>query len=72
MSVELGKVIEDTPCPGCGEFGLFIELRDRFFARPLGSFSLAGMQVKASAVKTQWPYLVCGECGISAPAKSSE
>ncbi len=52
-------------CPECGAEKLRIEMRLR--AAPVGGFSLAGTQVKFSAVG--WPHLVCGGCGISAPAK---
>jgi len=57
--------VEETPCPGCGALALRIE--ERLEAKPLGTFSLAGQQLKASA--WLWPWLVCGACGIQARAK---
>jgi hypothetical protein len=36
-------------CPGCGTIGS-LELKSRLHARPIGSFSLAGQQMKVSAV----------------------
>lgn len=51
-------------CPLCGEFTLQLVEREGLLAKPLGSFSLAGMQPKISAHKVMWPWLVCSrpEC----------
>ena len=57
--------IDDTPCPSCGVKGLRIEYR--LTAKPLGSFSLAGAQMKVSAVRVPW--LICGTCGVEAEGK---
>lgn len=69
MTIELDHVEDDQPvsgsCPECGAEKLRIKMRLR--AAPVGSFSLAGAQVKFSA--SGWPYLVCGGCGIFTPAK---
>lgn len=60
--------VEDAKCPVCGKKMLRIEMRLR--ARPIGSYSLSGRQMKASAV--EWPYLVCDGCGIDTPAKDED
>lgn len=53
---------EQQTCPACGHEGMRIEWRLK--ARPLGSFSLAGSQMKVSATET--PYLICDGCDIEA------
>lgn len=57
--------IDETPCPACGSKSLRIE--ERLTTKPIGSFSLAGVQMKVSAVSKPW--LVCGTCGIEAEGK---
>jgi len=53
-------------CKYCGpEFPLRIERR--LEARPIGSFSLAGAQMKLSA--REWPYAVCDGCGRESRGK---
>lgn len=50
-------------CKHCGpEHPLRIEWREEMESRPLGSFSLAGGQMKFSVVKREWPYAVCDNC----------
>jgi hypothetical protein len=39
--------LREIPCPNCGECNLFLGSGLR--ARPIGSFSLAGAQMKVSA-----------------------
>ncbi|HEX5522788.1 MAG TPA: hypothetical protein VFX53_05040 [Pedococcus sp.] len=51
--------VPDVPCPSCDQSTLDVEWR--LVAKPLGSFSLAGQQMKVSAVET--PFLVC-PCGL--------
>jgi len=46
-------------CRHCGHVGVRIEWR--LEAKPLGTFSLAGVQTKVSA--TEHPYAVCEGCG---------
>jgi uncharacterized Zn finger protein len=55
----------DTPCPGCGALALVIE--EKFEAKPLGTYSIAGVQDKA--VGTMWPWIRCTNCGITARGK---
>lgn len=50
-------------CRFCGpEHPLRIEWREQIELKPLGSFSLAGNQMKASALKRDWPWAVCDNC----------
>lgn len=54
--------LANTPCPVCGKKTLELEMR--LEAAELGTFSLAGHQMKFSA--REWPYLVCRNCGVDA------
>lgn len=58
-----GYVDEKIPlgaeCLYCGSADTWVEWR--LLARPLGSYSLSGNQMKFSAAA--WPYAVCGGCG---------
>jgi hypothetical protein len=58
--------VTDTPCPGCGAKALRIE--QRITGKPIGTFSLAGAQMKVSATVKWW--LVCDGCGIEAEGKA--
>lgn len=60
--------VPGSSCPFCGYKPLRLELRLQ--AKPLGTFSLAGGQVKFSA--TQWPWLVCDGCKADAPGEYFE
>jgi hypothetical protein len=65
MEDQLSQVV----CPGCGEVGsLGVELR--LVAKPIGSFSLAGAQMKVSA--REGPHLVCTTvgCGFTKAAST--
>ena len=67
MSME--DQLRQVVCPGCGEVGsLGVELR--LVAKPIGSFSLAGAQMKVSAREV--PHLVCTTvgCGFTKAASS--
>jgi len=57
--------VSDTPCPGCGEKSLTIEMR--LTAAPVGAFSLAGVGMKFAATSTPW--ISCASCGIEAEGK---
>jgi hypothetical protein len=48
----------DNFCKYCGHVGLKIEWR--LEAKPLGTFSLAGQQMKVSAL--EWPWAICPGC----------
>lgn len=53
---EIQEWLQENKCPSCGTKGsLTLEMRLR--AKPLGTYSLAGMQPKVAAIP--WPYLVC-------------
>jgi hypothetical protein len=54
------------PCPACGGDRLRLERRLR--AKEVGTFSVAGSQLKFPAVEVLW--LVCGECGVESEAKA--
>lgn len=60
--------INETPCPACGERKLRIEIRERLVASE--HFSLAGAWPKVSALREDWPWLVCDGCGVETAAKS--
>lgn len=48
----------DVPCRNCGAYGLRIETR--LEALPIGTYSLAGQQMKIAA--REWPWMVCDNC----------
>ena len=53
------------PCPDCGTVGsVRLDTRMRFRALPIGTWSLAGQQLKTSAVEERVPVLVCTVCGF--------
>lgn len=49
------EAVGKTPCPVCRQLTLRFTMR--LEAKPLGTWSLAGQQLKSSAV--EWPYVVC-------------
>lgn len=53
-------------CKYCGpDAPLRIEYR--LVAKPIGTFSLSGVQAKVSAV--EWPFAVCDSCGRESRGK---
>lgn len=62
-----------VPCRDCRAPRLRLEWRAQqvFTARPLGSYSVAGAQLKASVVASavQWPWCVCDGCGAESKGK---
>jgi hypothetical protein len=52
---------ESSPCPVCHATGT-LSVGQRIVVRPLGSFSLAGAQLKAPG--RVYPVLTCTECGL--------
>lgn len=56
-----------VPCPRCDNRTLTLE--EKLEARPLGTWSLAGRQVKTSAV--WWPYAVCTTEGCGFEKRAS-
>ena len=62
MTEEIEDWAAEQTCPGCGHEGLRIEWR--LAARPVGSYSLSGAQMKVSA--TRKPVLICDGCGAEA------
>lgn len=62
--------LDTALCPKCSEVGkLRIEYRSKLAAKPLGSFSLAGAQMKVSATEIQVPFLCCDACGLELEGK---
>ena len=58
----------DVACPQCQ--AKMFTLQNRLVARPLGTWSLSGAQMKVSAY--EWPHLVCGNCGAAYAAKGRD
>lgn len=57
-------------CKYCDSNKLRIEHRPRLFAKPLGSHSLSGNQMKVSAIQyDKWPWLLCDGCGHESEGK---
>jgi hypothetical protein len=54
-----------NPCPECAEAG-WMEVREVLVAKPLGTFSLSGTQMKVSA-SWGWEFR-CGKCGATGSA----
>ena len=55
-------------CKYCGS-SVRIEFRPELVASGLTSFSLAGAQMKVSATKVEWPWMVCNGCGRESKGK---
>lgn len=54
-----GFPLDGALCKRCGSTDFRVVMK--LVARPLGSFSLSGNQMKFSAYK--WPFAVCQGCG---------
>jgi hypothetical protein len=54
--------IESSPCPACGAPPGCLRVEDVLVAQPLGTFSLAGNQMKVSA--RTCPKLTCTQCRL--------
>lgn len=52
----------DAPCPRCNAEPGCLSIADQLQAQPLGSFSVAGAQLKVSARSV--PVLRCSACGL--------
>jgi len=57
------------PCRDCGDAVLRLEYRTTLVAKPLGTWSLAGVQDKRSAVEIDWPWCVCDSCKAECKGK---
>lgn len=57
--------LASTACPGCGARDA-VYVREVFTAKPVGSFSLAGAQMKFSATRSL--VYECSLCGDTGPA----
>lgn len=62
-----GTRLDGKACPSCGAQELF--LHERFTLNPLGSASLAGMQLKATARRTL--HVTCVGCCASGDAAAT-
>lgn len=67
LTSEQEERIQSTVCPKCQESTLKVEYRLK--TQPVGSFSLAGQQMKFSAL--EWPWVVCSGCGAESEGKIS-
>lgn len=57
--------LTSTACPACGvRYAVYV--REVFTAKPIGSFSLAGAQMKFSAIRSL--VYECSLCGDTGPA----
>lgn len=62
--------LSEVPCTKCQlPGGLRIEMRTEVEAKPLGSYSLAGEQVKVSAHVSDRPWMVCDLCNAECKGK---
>ena len=57
---EFTETLKSVSCPTCGRIGT-LRLGSTLVAKPIGSFSLAGAQMKVSA--TEMPQLTCSADG---------
>jgi len=62
--------LNETPCPKCGAEPPTLIIEERFHAKPMGTYSLAGGQVKTSG----WmlPTLMCKNCDLHIAGKYDE
>ena len=58
--------LPDVTCKYCGVTGQ-VRVEMRLVAKPAGTYSLAGAQMKVSA--TSWPWAVCDACGHESKAR---
>lgn len=64
------QTMEGVMCVYCHATGrIVVEWRDEYVPRPNGTYSLAGMGEKVSAVLTRWPWAVCKGCGHASRGK---
>lgn len=67
MTESIESRLARVPCPSCGELTLRVETR--LESRPLGTWSLAGVQLKTSA--RTWPYAVCASANCDFEKRAS-
>ncbi len=53
---------DESLCPACGAGPGTLSIGEQLQARPFGSYSLAGAQLKVAAVAV--PVLACSACGL--------
>lgn len=70
VEVAPSNPFEGMPCRECGQVALRLEFRPVIQAKPLGTHSLSGNQLKVSAHKIdRWPWCACMACGAAKPGK---
>lgn len=63
----VAKRAGEVACPACGHEGM--KVKWKLVAKPVGTFSLAGRQMKFSACEAPVLYCPNGECGVEATGK---
>lgn len=57
-------------CKYCSTTGeIVLVWKTELVAKPLGTWSLSGMQNKANCVEVSWPWAVCKNCGHESKGK---
>lgn len=69
MSTTTKNPFVGIPCRDCGVAALSLVWRPALIARPLCTWSLAGVGDKTSAITGDWPWCVCGSCGAESRGK---
>ena len=60
----MANQLDETPCPTCATVGTLVFVPEKLIAKPLGTWSLSGQQMKTSAYTA--PVLECINCDFSA------
>lgn len=69
MTAELPD-LSAAECKYCNTVGkIRIEWRERFVPKPMGTWSLAGQQMKMTGTMVNWPYAICDACGHESEGK---
>lgn len=55
--------VDDAACPSCSAPAGSLTIADELVVKPLGTFSIAGAQMKVTAATL--PVLNCSACGLS-------
>lgn len=58
--------LSGVQCTACGAVGQ-LRIETRLEARPLGTWSLSGNNLKTSAI--EWPWMVCDACKAECKGK---
>lgn len=63
-------LVEEAPCPQCGAAPGALSVTPEIVAAPLGTWSLAGMQMKTTTRIR--PVLCCSACDLRVPGELDE